>query len=575
MKKLILILVTLFFFNNLYSSERSDKEIRNGVFLEDLEELGEFSEIKGDFGKMFKEQDYKYFSRQAAYSQKKISQIFVKGKSMIDKYPERLMLGMGYFEFFYMNELKKNQKYIESFKKNYPNINGPTRKKIKQLYGLNIARKKMREALGFNLQTNTTDVIKSQAVLAELFSLGIKKENIIEYEQKNKNKKHKKITKELMFIKNLIEKKNEKRISDKNYHKEYNKNFKKLNSLSQKLPSSNSYQVINEMINLMSEIENNDIDKLISLVNIIEYILKEISKKEITKKHFVDLTDVDFKKFNQNQIEMLGKISEASKLNQKNKSNLLQKDIFNLENKNININKYLNEIRNNGIELTSINLQLESASKMNLWATKDWANAWKSNIPTRIEGEEGILIDLSNEDIESIKAQLSMHQFNKLIEIDEDLFQVNETMEQIVNNLQNNNFQFSYGLDDYARFLGDIFHMDINNYSDLTDLANATHNANWSVEEYASAYQVNVDFINALASGTSSFDAAQVAQNLGASLAEVAETIQAASSAGISVDLEAAAQGLGYGSFADAVAAYNAQHGTNYTVDEAKAALGQ
>ena len=100
MKKLILILIKLFFFNNLYSSERSDKEIRNGVFLEDLEELGEFSEIKGDFGKMFKEQDYKYFSRQAAYSQKKISQIFVKGKRMIDKYPERLMLGMGYFEFF-------------------------------------------------------------------------------------------------------------------------------------------------------------------------------------------------------------------------------------------------------------------------------------------------------------------------------------------------------------------------------------------------------------------------------------------------------------------------------------------
>ena len=117
--------------------------------------------------------------------------------------------------------------------------------------------------------------------------------------------------------------------------------------------------------------------------------------------------------------------------------------------------------------------------------------------------------------------------------------------------------------------------MDINNYSDLTDLANATHNANWSVEEYASAYQVNVDFINALASGASSFDAAQVAQSLGASLAEVAETIQAASSAGISVDLEAAAQGLGYGSFADAVAAYNAQHGTNYTVDQAKKALGQ
>ena len=43
----------------------------------------------------------------------------------------------------------------------------------------------------------------------------------------------------------------------------------------------------------------------------------------------------------------------------------------------------------------------------------------------------------------------------------------------------------------------------------------------------------------------------------------------------MSVDLEATAQGLGFGSFADAVAAYNKQHGTNYSVEEAKESLGQ
>ena len=321
-----------------------------------------------------------------------------------------------------MIELKKNQKYIESFKK-YPNINGSTRKKIKQLYGLNVARKKMREALGFNLQTGTEEVIKSQIVLAELFSLGVKRENKIETQQKNINKKHKKITKELITLKNLIKKKNEKRILDKIYQKEYKKYFKKVNLLSEKLSRSSNYKIVNEMLNLISKIENNDLEIQISLVNIIEYILKEISKKELIKKHFVDLSSVDFKKFNQNQIEILGKISQASKLNNKNKSNLLQKDIYNLENKNININKYLNAIRNNGIELTLINLQLESSSNMNLWARKDWANAWKSEIPTKIEDDQGILIDLSDEDIESIKAQLSMHQFNKLIEIENDIKQ--------------------------------------------------------------------------------------------------------------------------------------------------------
>jgi len=52
---------------------------------------------------------------------------------------------------------------------------------------------------------------------------------------------------------------------------------------------------------------------------------------------------------------------------------------------------------------------------------------------------------------------------------------------------------------------------------------------------------------------------------------EIANTI----SAGVSVDLDAAAQGLGHNDFAAAVNAYNAQYGTNYTVDSAKEALGQ
>ena len=88
--------------------------------------------------------------------------------------------------------------------------------------------------------------------------------------------------------------------------------------------------------------------------------------------------------------------------------------------------------------------------------------------------------------------------------------------------------------------------------------------------------QDNVDIINSLQSGSiSSFDAGQIAAAANSSLQEVADTIRAATSAGVSVDLEATAQGLGYSSFADAVAAYNAEHGTNYTVDEAKESLGQ
>jgi hypothetical protein len=58
-------------------------------------------------------------------------------------------------------------------------------------------------------------------------------------------------------------------------------------------------------------------------------------------------------------------------------------------------------------------------------------------------------------------------------------------------------------------------------------------------------------------------------------LQTAASVIAEAISQGIDVDLEAAAQGLGYSSFADAVDAYNEAHGTNYSVQGAKDALGQ
>jgi hypothetical protein len=208
------------------------------------------------------------------------------------------------------------------------------------------------------------------------------------------------------------------------------------------------------------------------------------------------------------------------------------------------------------------------------WTLSDWANAWKSPIPKTIIDETGIEVSLSPDEIESIKAQLAMKNFKELLDLDSfsNLIQ-NESKNLDINS---NTFKFSFTLDDFARSFGDTYGIDINNYSDLTDLANAQHNANWSVEEYAAAYQENVDIINALQSGSlSSFDAGRIAAASNTSLQEVADTIIAASSAGVSVDLDSTFQGMGYDSFADAVAAYNAEHGTNYTTETAREALGQ
>ena len=77
------------------------------------------------------------------------------------------------------------------------------------------------------------------------------------------------------------------------------------------------------------------------------------------------------------------------------------------------------------------------------------------------------------------------------------------------------------------------------------------------------------------ATSTLSFAAGAAMAAAAYSLDEAATAISNTISAGVTVDLEAASQGLGYDDFSAAVDAYNQQYGTNYTVESAKDALGQ
>ena len=63
--------------------------------------------------------------------------------------------------------------------------------------------------------------------------------------------------------------------------------------------------------------------------------------------------------------------------------------------------------------------------------------------------------------------------------------------------------------------------------------------------------------------------------NLGGSLQQAANAVAATIAAGVSVNLDDVARGGGYSSFAAAVDAYNAEHGTSYSEQEAREALGQ
>ena len=81
------------------SANRSEIEIKNGIFLEDVKAFGTFNKIDTAPLGMFKTNDNQ-FVKMSKYSQGKIGLIFVQQKGMLDKFPENLMLGIGFEKVF-------------------------------------------------------------------------------------------------------------------------------------------------------------------------------------------------------------------------------------------------------------------------------------------------------------------------------------------------------------------------------------------------------------------------------------------------------------------------------------------
>ncbi len=570
-----LILVIFVFLNTFGTVQgKSEQEIKIGVFLEDLKEIGKFQRIKNVPKGLFKE-NLKDFTARATYSREQVGKIFVSQKGLLEKYPDRMMLGMAHFEFFYMNELRDKERIVSNFESNYPKIMNP--QNIRQIYNLNTARKTMREAIGLSINDSPEKAVATFYTMHKLFTQSDLTINKLNKDDKNKLKIHKNIAKQVGKAKSLAKKKLENRISDKKFKKEFLKIKKKLSQSLRKGENIKEYALLGSFIDEVNNLQNNP-SSLNSGYRLANFILGDLKKNNLEKKFDNDLKNAKFESFTQDELKILGNITKSTKLNKNKKSNEIQMDILNLENGGMPVNRLLDTFRIDlNVKLDNLNLQLASAENMKEWKMKDWANAWKSPIPTKIQ-EGGIEVSLSNEEIEAVKAQLAMQNFQEIMDIDsfKDLVEENSALSDLKDVISLDAKAFSFTLDDWAEALGNFRGFDVSNYAELTALANAQWNADWSVEEYASAYQTEVDIINQLQSGAiDSFNAGEIARNLGADIQEVADTIAAASSVGVSVDLEAVAQGAGYDSFAAAVAAYNEQYGTNYTVDQAREALGQ
>ena len=582
MKKILAIFLFFYIFPFIANSaERTEQETNLGIFIEDFEQIGNFSEINNTPKEMFPEKANN-FSKKQLISQKLFIKTFVTQKGLMEKYTDRVIIGMAHFEFFYMQQLKENKRSIERFKETYPNVNNAIKKDIQKIYGLSKAKKSMREALGISLNDSEEDAIKRYFTLYKLLNQAEIQTIKLTKEEKKNAKLHNNISKDISKLKSLTDDKLNERLTDKKFDKEYSKVFKELSKNLKKTNHLKDYELLTSFILEINEVKDTKLSQVLSGFKVTEFILQNLKKEKIVTKFKQDLSNAKFDNFTDEELSILGDITNSMKVNKSIKSNDIQLQILNLENENIPVNRLLDTYRNElNVKLDSIHLQVASASTMKDWKLSDWANAWKNPIPKTIVNDAGIEISLSAEDMESIKAQLSMKNFKEILDLDDfkDLIQnQSNNFSDIQNDLALNSqsFEFSFTLDDFARSYGDTYGIDIGNYSDLTDLANAQHGANWSVEEYASAYQDNVDIINALQSGAlSSFDAGQIAREFSNTSQEIVDTLRAAITSGVSVDLEATAQGLGYSSFADAVNAYNAENGTDYTEEEAREALGE
>tara|TARA_B110000858_G_scaffold92336_1_gene106635 strand:+ start:114 stop:2672 length:2559 start_codon:yes stop_codon:yes gene_type:complete len=563
-------------------------------------------------------------------SQKKISDIYVTGKRTLDKNPYKTIIGMAYFEFFYAGQVKKNIQKINKFKDTYPNIK--SNKAVKDLYNLNEVRKKMRESIGFSLESESADVLRSYITLSKYLKNSTAKKiklssfdkKIISYSQN--------FNKFLSVYEKNIKLRQYNRISEKKFYRELNRSYKKLstfdkkiNKLSNEQENTSHLKVLYKNIYEVITITNNNLTSgIISTTTTSKYQLAldsvcfannliKLTKLKIIKNKYEQVWPLDFKIENELNKEEMTDLTQLGLNTKKNKfinNAKFQSCALNLINNNYPINKIVTAIENElNVKINSIKMNYESIDKMKAWKKSDWADSWKGSLPLDLNDSKGNLIDFSDQDIEDLKAQLALNNFSKLFDNNEinNLNFETQDIQSSIQDIQSTNISnllnqdFSITLDNYSRILaedaisrfGDQFDAntiqeirDNANFENLTVLTNMEYGTNMTSAEYKS-YWENAQYMDStstwgdvtrgvdLISNLGSFDAAAAAKELGADLQTVADSIAQAASVGISTDLEAAAQGLGYDSFSAAVDAYNAEHGTSYTDAEAKEALGQ
>ena len=580
------------------------------VSLKDADELGTFISINYSPKGMFDENKFNSFPSKAKRSLSDMYLVFVQQKYLMEKYPENVMKAMSYFEYFYLDQLRDKNQSIEAFKNNYPNVPVYAKKDVKSLYTLNQARKKMRESMGLSLDSDIKEALDRYMVMHDVLSLAEKKTIKLNSLEKQSRKHHNKLKTSISSLRKNLKLRLENRLKDKEFIRLTKKNIKQINTnlkflSKEKYEVDNFYKIISNFVekpvNIFENCKPNCSKRNLMLfddsLNVLDTFIKDAEKKLIKKKYVLDMQNVNLENLETYKSEILKDVSLSMKNSKIEKRNLVQKSILNLSNNNLGIDEYLNKLIENDFNISSIDMTFDKLDDMKLWAMNDWANSWKGSLPQEIKDSDGNIIEFTDENLEDIKAQLAYSTFNQIIDLSDLNFKENigDSIKEIAQTIKNDNSfdlqsflsqDFSITLNNYSKLVGNSIGIDINDFNDLTNWANQIEGTSISASDYANAWQ-NAQYYDSastwgeitkgvdLLDTVGSFEAASIAKDLGADLQQVADTIAQAATVGISTDLEAAAQGLGYNSFADAVAAYNEKYGTNYTVESAKEALGQ
>ncbi len=591
----------------------------------ELEIIGKYEEINNYPERLFKNPKLSSVML-ADKATQEMYKTFVQNKNLQEKYPENMMKAMAYFEVFYNQKLKDEKLAIKDYQENFPNVKKSSKKSIQSLYSLTQAKKSMRESVGLTLNEGIEEALIKYMHMHDFLVQGTKSENKLTTTEKKLKRESANFKKYIGSFRKNLELKSEQRIDEKEFNKQLKINTKKINNVLKQLNKIDSgkyqiYETANDIftksLNIIDNCNNScDRKQLLTIIDSIDFtdaILKDFENDIVKKLYVNDLSNIKIDSFSEKQKETLILASISSKRKNEIKKYNLQNSVLNLANNNFEIDKILSTVESQGYEIQSIKMSFDNLDKMENWNVKDWANSWRGDLPSNeFQDKSGNLIQLSSDNIEDLKAQLARNEFQNMIDLkDIDIGKdLNDNLNDIAKSVQDNsgfnlnnwlNQSFSITLDNYTKIaaesiiseLGSSINQDtINdirknaNFENLTKLVNLEYGTNMSAEDYANYWQnstvdgstsnwgditAGVDLI----SQVGSFEAASIAKDLGTDLQTVADSIALAASVGISSDLEAAAQGLGYSSFSEAVTAYNEQYGTNYTDEEARESLGQ